>query len=338
MQYQVYSVIFLMSFLVSQAMEDHTDDQKEIKYNFGSLILRGGHDQKEIQYNPHDLMIYARDNNISLSQQHDIIKHKNMQQYKTLNQYGFCINPNDPISSSFVSDIIEHSKFNSKTHVLEIGCGMGFLAKKVFLSSTMDNDFKYVAMDLDKNHLAIATQEVQKNIFSHYLSQVWYPVQAQFLEGNLNKTFTHIGAFNMHSFFTPRECIQSLQKIESLLDENGKAYIYTPHPRTHLYGSLIPFLYGVRTLYKKYPGYIENMPETVKKGKKLGLISKRDIKDSGVEEQAVSHCLFLKTEELRDLIRKHTSLKIERFCTINEYQGNKKLVYSSIIVTKPKQL
>lgn len=296
--------------------------------------------QTAIIHNPHDLLSYAQSHNLNLPENYTyhVTYEGNVieQGYMTLNQHGSCYEPTDPISKIFIADVIESSFTQKSVAVCDIGCGMGLLARKLFKLSMQNTHgrLKYTAIDLSKDHLAIATQEVEKNLSATvHLNEAWFPIETAFPNISIDSKFRHIIAFNVAHFWTPEQCIESLQKIESLLTDGGKAYISTMHPSATIFGHGFQKWYEGRKEHMQFPGYIANLPETVEEFLQLGYLSKEQV-DDAFKKQLAPHILFLTTEELCNMVEEHTHLHVEYTCTLEKWYGPKKQVHSGIIVRK----
>jgi len=306
----------------------------------------------QTRWKPEELLVYAQENDLRLPKYNYTIQQngKNVLQARsTLNHHGACFDPEDPISKSFMADIADHRARKTSTSistcVLEIGCGMGLLAKKVLASSAIRYDgnepdydnFYYVGLDLSKEHLAIATQEIAKfKKHEDFFMGVWDPYEGKFPYVSFGEeTFTHIGAFHVGHFWTDEECIQSLKTFESLLMPDGKAYILMGNPHTQVYGPIPSLIYDVRKFFgTEFAGYVEDVPKIAEQLATMGLVPKEQIESPTFKEQIADHYLFVTPEDLCSLVKKHTALNIVYSGTINMHQGDKIMVHTGVIVKK----
>lgn len=248
--------------------------------------------------------------------------------YHNQNLYGFSFEPIDPISATFMRDILEHNK-QADTAVLEIGCGMGILAANLLALSSSNHPLHYVGVDLCYDTLAIATRHIFED--APHNSAAWIPICGEFPNIAIDQKFTHIGLFYVAHFWTPAVCIESLKKIESLLAPGGTVYIYTTHPYTTAYGPLPQQLYDAHT--GEFPGYIADAPLHFDTMMRAVFNDNHQTDEAQLRAQYIPHFLYLKAEELCAIIKKHTNLVVRHSATVTEPCSKGYKMFAGIIAS-----
>lgn len=188
--------------------------------------------------------------------------------YPTLNGHGFVFKPEDPMSIQFMQEILQHRTNNSKTNILEIGPGYGFLAEAVLRWSYQNNTCIYKGLDLDAKHLEIATKRICKNgILATSGDMQWIPEVGSFPDIEYpENSFHYIVASRVIHFYETDVFKKALCAFEKALMPKGRAYIFTAHIRAaETYGSGIYAIYKeAKRSGKEFPGYIRALPNPLK--------------------------------------------------------------------------
>jgi SAM-dependent methyltransferase len=262
--------------------------------------------------------------------------------YPTLNGYGSCFEPTDSMSVQFTEDINEHRKNNSTTNVLEIGVGYGLLAQPILEKRVANNLCCYTGIDLDKNHLNIATEEINKSALNTNI--MWNPIAADFPETfnaqHLSNCFTHIGAFCVLHFSTPDKLQKTLCEIERLLAKGGKAFISTLTGDKSMLNPCVTDYYNEQKKRgAELPGYIEDFPKFIKEvlasdklPEKTRQLILTQIKNAGARQP--KHHLLLTFADLSAQVTKHTNLKINWAGPVTRTMNDTQVHYIGMILKK----
>jgi SAM-dependent methyltransferase len=261
--------------------------------------------------------------------------------YPTLNGYGSCFEPDDSMSKQFSDDIHEHRKNNKSTNILEIGVGYGLLAKSILEKQVEHNLCCYTGIDLDKNHLNIATEEINKSI----PNPIWNPIAADFPETfnaqHISDCFTHIGAFCVLHFSTPDKLQKTLCEIERLLAKGGKVFISSLAAGKSMLNPFISDYYNEQKRRSaELPGYIEDFPKFIKEEvlasdnlpEKTRQLILTQIKNAGTKQP--KHHLLLTVDDLSAQVTKHTNLKINWAGPFSRTMNDTQVHYIGMILEK----
>ncbi len=277
--------------------------------------------------------------------------------YPTLNGYGSCFEPTDPMSTQFAKEINEHRRNqrvpkageeNYKhrtpqniTKVLEIGVGYGLLARSI-LEKRFDNNLCcYTGIDLEPKHLGIATQQIN-GILPADNTAYWDPVVGDFPNTSFTRSnhFTHIGAFCVLHFATPEKLQKTLCTIERLLAHGGRAYISTLRADTIIYGPFVQDYYRTqKEAGAELPGYIDDFPKFIDKllasdglpEKARQLILAQQV---NAGEKQAQKALLLTIDDLAAQVRKHTTLSIKLGGVVERLINNTQVPYIGMILEK----
>lgn len=258
--------------------------------------------------------------------------------YPTLNGHGFVFKPEDPMSIQFMQEILQHRTNNSKTNILEIGPGYGFLAEAVLRWSYQNNTCIYKGLDLDAKHLEIATKRICKNgILATSGDMQWIPEVGSFPDIEYpENSFHYIVASRVIHFYETDVFKKALCAFEKALMPKGRAYIFTAHIRAaETYGSGIYAIYKeAKRSGKEFPGYIEDLPNVIKQLAQNGLFSKQHAENPTFQKSLAEHMLFFTNKELCAAVIKYTHLNIVSSQTIHMYIDGKRKSNIGIILEK----
>jgi SAM-dependent methyltransferase len=284
-------------------------------------------------------LVYSSDTQPSMP-----AKDAKLNAYPTLNGYGHCYEPIDPMSKQFADDVTEHRMKNAATNVLEVGVCYGLLAQSILEKQVENNHCCYTGVDLDEKHLNIATQQISKSLHENN-TVTWNPVVGDFPEisgiQSLNNQFTHIGAFCVLHFSTPEKLPKTLCLFEKLLAKGGKAFISTLRADTPIYGTFIADYYRKRKESgAELPGYIEDFPKFIdelllsdglpEKSRQLILA----LKESTGTQQPPKQHLLLTSDDLAAQVAKHTKLTIKADESVVRTINSTRVPYIGMILEK----
>lgn len=269
-------------------------------------------------------------------------KNPQLNAYPTLNGYGHCYEPIDAMSKQFADDITEHRRNNNATSVLEVGVCYGLLAQSILEQRFENNLCCYTGVDLDENHLNIATEKISKSLHDNV---TWIPVVGDFPETSntqsISDHFTHIGAFCVLHFSTPEKLQKTLCSVEKLLAKGGKAFISTLRADTPIYGPFVAdYYHKQKESGAELPGYIEDFPKFVdelllsdglpEKSRQLIL----ELKKSRGTQQPPKQQLLLTADDLAAQVAKHTKLTIKSDESVVRTMNSTQVPYIGMILEK----